>query len=477
MKKFSLIFSLLILATALGFVSCSSDDDSDSNETIVTLVSTSPANGETGVANGTIVTLKFSGEVSINNSAKSYSVNGVAKSVMELKKSGSEVSLSAFEIETGVTYQIVIPAGTFNEYDSEISFSFSGADKIVTPKEKSVTLVNGNQNAQKLYDKLWSFYGKKIISGTMADVSVNQNEAKLVKAATGKTPMMQTFDFCFVTLTSDRSTWEQNSIYQDITYYQNLYNQGGIVSACWHLNVPSKEAYAAKNDVNNSEKAWNAKVYFSAKNAVKDGTWENEFLKFSFDKATEVLLKYKNAGIPVVWRPFHEASGNAEISGKNSDAWFWWGKDGAEAYKELWIYMFNYFKNKGLDNLIWVWTTQIGVGSDGSEKWYCSDDYKWYPGDDYVDIVARDNYNKSKVESSVQEFETIQFFWPNKMITLGENGGIAKISEIFAAGGKFLYFMPWYTFGLSDLNKSDHAKTDWWQDAANCSEVLFLEDL
>jgi hypothetical protein len=63
------------------------------------------------------------------------------------------------------------------------------------------------------------------------------------------------------------------------------------------------------------------------------------------------------------------------------------------------------------------------------------------------------------------------------MITLGENGGIAKISEIFAAGGKFLYFMPWYTFGLSDLNKSDHAKTDWWQDAANCSEVLFLEDL
>ena len=54
---------------------------------------------------------------------------------------------------------------------------------------------------------------------------------------------------------------------------------------------------------------------------------------------------------------------------------------------------------------------------------------------------------------------------------------IAKISEIFAAGGKFLYFMPWYTFGLSDLNKSDHAKTDWWQDAANCSEVLFLEDL
>jgi mannan endo-1,4-beta-mannosidase len=218
-------------------------------------------------------------------------------------------------------------------------------------------------------------------------------------------------------------------------------------------------------------------VYFSAKNAVKDGTWENDFLNYSFDCAAEVLLKYKAEGIPVVWRPFHEGSGNATISGKDSDAWFWWGKDGAEAYKNLWVYMFDYFKAKGLDNLIWVWTTQIGVGSDGSENWYCKDDSNWYPGDKYVDIIAHDNYEKAKASASVTEFETIQKFWPNKMIAMGENGSIAKISEIFKAGGKYSYFMPWYTYNLTDLHNSTHAKLDWWQDAAACNDVIFVENL
>lgn len=390
------------------------------------------------------------------------------------------------DIKPNTTYNVSVPEKTIYSssdgtmyYANPVNFSFKSYTTGNTPDaEISASPINAsNANVQKLYAFLYENYGKKILSGSMANVSMEQNEAALVKAATGKTPLMQTFDFCFVTLTSDRSTWEQNSIYQDITYYKNLWQQGGVVSACWHLNVPSEEAYAAKNEVNNSDKAWGAQVYFSAKNAVKDGTWENDFIKFSFDKAAEVLLKYKEEGIPVVWRPFHEGSGNATISGKDSDAWFWWGKDGADAYKKLWIYMFDYFKAKGLDNLIWVWTTQIGVGSDGSENWYCKDDSNWYPGDEYVDIIARDNYNKAQASASVSEFETIQKFWPNKMIALGENGGIAKISEIFKAGGKYSYFMPWYTYNLTDLNKSDHAKTDWWQDAANCEDVTFLEDL
>ena len=349
-----------------------------------------------------------------------------------------------------------------------------------TPQDTTIseTAINSaNPAVQNLYKFLYDNYGKKIISGSMANVSMQQSEAALVKAATGKTPMMQTFDFCFVTLTANRSTWEQNSIYQDISYYKSLWQEGGIVSACWHLNVPTQEAYAAKDDVNDQNKAWGAQVYFSAKNAVTEGTWENDFLKFSFDCATEVLLKYKSEGIPVVWRPFHEGSGNATISGKDSDAWFWWGKDGAEAYKKLWVYMFDYFKAKGVDNLIWVWTTQIGVGSDGSEHWYCKDDSNWYPGDQYVDIVCRDNYNKANASASITEFETINKFWPNKMIALGENGNIAKISEIFDGGGKYSYFMPWYTYNLQDLDKSDHAKLSWWQDAAQCDDVIFLEDV
>ena len=63
--------------------------------------------------------------------------------------------------------------------------------------------------------------------------------------------------------------------------------------------------------------------------------------------AAAYLKLLRDADIPVLWRPFHEAAGG----------WFWWGKDAA-SFKSLWIAMFNYFKTEGLDNLIWVWTTE-----------------------------------------------------------------------------------------------------------------------
>lgn len=40
---------------------------------------------------------------------------------------------------------------------------------------------------------------------------------------------------------------------------------------------------------------------------------------------------------------------------------------------------FNYFKKEGINNLIWVWTTQ-------------TKDSEFYPGDEYVDMVGRDMY-------------------------------------------------------------------------------------
>ena len=43
--------------------------------------------------------------------------------------------------------------------------------------------------------------------------------------------------------------------------------------------------------------------------------------------------------------------------------------------------MFDYFRQSGIHNLLWVWTSEVG-------------DDDWYPGDEYVDIIARDGYPK-----------------------------------------------------------------------------------
>ena len=92
------------------------------------------------------------------------------------------------------------------------------------------------------------------------------------------------------------------------------------------------------------------------------------------DRLAIELARLRAAGVTVLWRPLHEASGH------EGDGWFWWGRkrtDGvpnAQAYVLLYRHMFDRLVNAhGLHNLIWVWNGQ---------------DPAWYPGDDVVDIVG-----------------------------------------------------------------------------------------
>ena len=62
-------------------------------------------------------------------------------------------------------------------------------------------------------------------------------------------------------------------------------------------------------------------------------------MKESLEKIAGYLKLLQEAGIPVIWRPLHEAAGNTYTY--NTGAWFWWGADGAQAYKDLWIYVFS----------------------------------------------------------------------------------------------------------------------------------------
>ncbi len=306
-----------------------------------------------------------------------------------------------------------------------------------------------NENVQKLYSFLYDNYGKKTISGIMANVSMEQSEAALVKSAIGKMPVIQTIDYIHL-----QYSWGKD-YYTDISKLIEHYKRGGIIAAGWHTMVPEKEAEVSK------ENKWVYKTTgFKPSRVVKTGTWENTFFNKALEDCVARLALFKEEGIPVIWRPLHEASG----------AWFWWGQENAESYKKLWIYMFDFFKEKGLDNLIWVWTSQIGVG-----QWDKDDDSNWYPGSEYVDLIARDCYEKNAAEAA-QEFEKIQKVFSGKMITLGECGSVGKMSEIFSLGGKYSYFMPWYTYNLADLDKSEHANTAWWKDAAESENVIFLEE-
>ena len=338
--------------------------------------------------------------------------------------------------------------------------------------------------AKKLYSYFVEQYGKKTISSVMADVNWNNNCAEKVNSLTGKYPAMNCYDFIHICV--PENNWIN---YNDIKPVQEWHNAGGIVQLMWHFNVPLSEDKANAITASGLDASGNkvvtcttSETTFKASNALVSGTWENKWFYAQMDKVVAVILKLQDAGIAATWRPFHEAAGNYYHKPTSWGAWFWWGAEGADIYKKLWVAMFDYFKQKGINNLIWVWTTQ---NYNGNSNEY-DNDAAYYPGDQYVDIVARDLYGYN-ADQNQKEFSEIQARYPNKMVVLGECGGnwdneqkkmtieATKISDCWSAGAKWGHFMVWYQGGYSST--STMCNDTWWKDAMSNANVITRDQL
>jgi mannan endo-1,4-beta-mannosidase len=308
---------------------------------------------------------------------------------------------------------------------------------------------DASRQAVKVFEFLRKNVGKNMLSATMATVDWNTNEAEWVHQHTGKYPAMNCFDYLHLHSTTNRPN------YEDVSILEQWWKCNGLVALVWHWNVPveqgSKEyAFYAGNMKDRRL------TTFDISKAVQEGTYENQVVKADMDKVADCLLLLKEKDIPVIWRPLHEASGG----------WFWWGVNGPEAYKALWKLMFDTFQKKGLNNLIWVWTSEEG-------------DMDWYPGDTYVDIVGRDSYNKTN-EEIASSYQRLSNEYPGKLVALSECGKVSTMSEQWQSGARWAWFMPWYCRSLThDLHSEDfmgtahsHADKSWWVDAVNQSFVV-----
>lgn len=317
--------------------------------------------------------------------------------------------------------------------------------------------------AKKLYSYFLEQYGQKTLSSVMANVNWNNECAEKVKTLTGKYPAMNCYDFIHICFSP--TNWID---YTNIKPVQEWHDAGGIVQLMWHFNVPKSQGNTSDVTCTPSE------TTFKAANALTSGTWENKWFYEQMDKVAASILKLQEAGIAATWRPFHEAAGNYYHK-PSWGAWFWWGADGADTYKKLWTTMYDYFKQKGINNLIWVWTTQNYNGNSAEYD----NDAAYYPGDQYVDIVARDLYGCTAKQNQ-QEFTEIQQRYPNKMVVLGEcgqNNGTdpAKMADLWAKGAKWGHFMVWYqgSQGATGTMCSDA----WWKDAMSSASVITRDQL
>ena len=188
-----------------------------------------------------------------------------------------------------------------------------------------------------------------------------------VKTVTGQYPAVYGWEFSGL---ERDSKYNIDSVPFDSMrqYIKTGYKRGGVITVSWHLDNP----VTGKN-------AWD--TTHGGVTAVMPGGAEHDRYKSWLDKVAVFSLSLKGSKgelIPVLFRPFHELTGN----------WFWWTKNTCtpQEFKDLWKFTFNYLTGvKKVNNFIFVYNT----AGDFTTK---EEFLERYPGDDYVDMVSFDAY-------------------------------------------------------------------------------------
>jgi len=296
-------------------------------------------------------------------------------------------------------------------------------------------LINPNTDAetQELYKYLCSIYGKKMLSGQQLYYS-DEQEIQRIEKVTGKLPAIKGYDMINQLPGGEADDQVERAIDWHV-------NHNGIVTMCWHWWAPAGgRAFYTKDTT------------FDISKAVIPGTDEYKLVMRDMDVIAGKLKEMQKAGVPVLWRPLHEASGG----------WFWWGAKGPEPYKKLWEMMYDRFTNYyKLDNLIWVWNGQ---------------DPNWYVGDQYCDIAGEDIYPGERVYSShAAKFgECYNTVGGKKPVALTETGCLPDTDDIEVTGAHWLWFMVWWgDFMTTDKYTDDQML----EKVYNDKNVITLDEL
>lgn len=176
---------------------------------------------------------------------------------------------------------------------------------------------------------------------------------------------------------------------------------------------------------------------FDASKVLVSGTRENAVATADVAKLAGYLKLLKDANIPVLFRPFHEASGDFTWG-----SWFWWGNSGTEVTNDLWKWLYKTLTDDyGLNNLIWVWTMQT---SDEGKLATVAQVKSAYPGDEYVDIVGADIYADALSDQTDQFALINQAVDGKKIVALSETGNLLDVEAQLTENCLWSYFMGWY---------------------------------
>lgn len=266
--------------------------------------------------------------------------------------------------------------------------------------------------ASKLLSDLRSLSGKGIISGQHDYLESPDEQNNKLKSTSGEHAVIHGYELGAINNQSKATIAEQRQNVVDSAI--KWHREGGIVALSFHQSLPGTSPNWSNVSMKLSQEKFNA--------YVTPGTSQYKSLIAELDEIAVYLADLRDAGVPVLWRPYHEMNGE----------WFWWGKK--DNFSALWDIMYDRFVNKHqLNNLLWVWNPNAPNNWSGPYKDY-------YPGANKVDVLAADIYNDDFKQSY---HDSLAKLAQGKPIGIGESGELPDPSVLSKTQNKWVYMMTW----------------------------------
>ena len=264
------------------------------------------------------------------------SVNGEQKgeAVFEECESFSEISFGKVDFQKGENTVTIASTWGYTLLDYITVGDYVAPTRpAITASHKALSDPKATDGAKQVYAYLHSVYGEHILSGQQEIYKYGphdiETEFNYIKDKTGKLPAIRGFDygnFCCPAFGSDDGSTERVIAWAE---------QGGLCTASFHLNVPTDFAsYTIGDKIAWDQTTYSQKTDFSPAKAATEGTKENQYDTQALDTLCEQFASLQEKGITILWRPLHEAEGG----GGENGSWFWWGREGSAAYRQLYQY-------------------------------------------------------------------------------------------------------------------------------------------
>lgn len=280
-----------------------------------------------------------------------------------------------------------------------------------------------SREACRVLDFIKGIEGRRLVSGQHNYPGYGTRSSERIREMTGKLPALWGNDFGFTADDKDGISHRKAVLAEAKRQWQS----GALVVLTWHAVRPTDDepcGWKTSVQAKMTDEQW--------RELITPGTPLHHRWCAQVDKVAEMLKELRDAGVPVLWRPYHEMNGG----------WFWWGgRKGPDGFVSLWRMMRErYTKVHGLNNLIWVWNPNAPVGKVGAYVDY-------FPGLDEVDILATDVYDHQKTGQPFlqKDYEDLLRLSKDKPIALGEVGP-APSPSVIESQPRWTWFMIWCNF-------------------------------